>query len=78
MAVNISVLVVAVNLTVEEQKLFAVLHGARHDEKLVAFFKRLAVDVDKQCRSAVSMVHVRRAQGQAALLADLIEAFEKR
>ncbi len=64
-----------VNLTNDEKKLLTVLHNARHDEKLVALFKRLLVDADKQCRSQVPIVAVRRSQGAAALLQDLIDAF---
>lgn len=67
-----------VNLTPDEQKLLVILHGARHDEKLVALFERLLRDADTQCRSAMPIVQLRRAQGASALLADLIQAFTKR
>lgn len=68
----------AVNFTNDEQKLVSMLHAARHDEKLVALFKRLRDDADTECRAAVPIVQLRRAQGKAALLAELITAFEKR
>lgn len=62
-------------LTVDEQKLVALLRSTRSDEKLVAMFKRLQAEQDTQCRSAVPIVQLRRAQGASALLAELIKAF---